>query len=200
MEEGKEGKIENISQQQQKEETQKMTSHESNIEVVETKMDRKRRKFIISTLQLGWGLFTAACLGGGIATWRFMYPNVNYNPSQIFKLGKVEEYIEGEVDERWKKDLRIWVVKDRGIIYALKAVCTHLGCAPNWLAIENKFKCPCHGSGFRKNGIQFEGPAPRPLERVKIFLSPDGQITVDLSKTYRYELGQWQDENSFIRL
>ena len=41
-----------------------------------------------------------------------------------------------------------------------RAVCTHLGCTPNWLEAEQKFKCPCHGSGFYKDGINFEGPAP----------------------------------------
>ena len=48
------------------------------------------------------------------------------------------------------------------------SVCTHLGCTPNWLEGEQKFKCPCHGSGFYKDGINFEGPAPRPLERYAI--------------------------------
>ena len=36
---------------------------------------------------------------------------------------------------------------------------------PNWLDGEQKFKCPCHGSGFYMTGVNFEGPAPRPLER-----------------------------------
>ena len=61
-------------------------------------------------------------------------------------------------------------------IYAIFAKCTHLGCTPRWLAAENKFKCPCHGSGFYKSGINFEGPAPRPLERVRITMAEDGQI------------------------
>lgn len=166
----------------------------------ESKINEKRRGFLISSLQLGWAAFTATCIGGTIATFRYMYKNTNDTPPQVFKLGKVSEYLEGVVDERWKKDLRIWVINEGGIIYALKAVCTHLGCAPNWLVTENKFKCPCHGSGFRKSGINFEGPAPRPLERVKIFLTSDGQVAVDLTKVYRYELGQWNDPNSFIKL
>jgi nitrite reductase/ring-hydroxylating ferredoxin subunit len=46
--------------------------------------------------------------------------------------------------------------------YALFTICTHLGCTPNYLSAENKFKCPCHGSGYRLTGVNFEGPAPRP--------------------------------------
>ena len=72
-------------------------------------------------------------------------------------------------------------------------MCTHLGCTPNYLSAENKFKCPCHGSGFRLTGVNFEGPAPRPLERARVALADDGQILVDKSRKFQYELGQWKD-------
>jgi cytochrome b6-f complex iron-sulfur subunit len=83
--------------------------------------------------------------------------------------------------------------------YALITVCTHLGCTPNYLAAENKFKCPCHGSGYRVSGINFEGPTPRPLERARIVLADDGQILVDKSRHYQWELGQWTDPESFLK-
>ena len=83
-------------------------------------------------------------------------------------------------------------------IYALRTVCTHLGCTPNWLEGEQKFKCPCHGSGFYKDGINFEGPAPRPLERYAIRLADDGQIEIDKSKIFQEEIGQWTDPASFV--
>ena len=41
--------------------------------------------------------------------------------------------------------------------------------------------------------MHFEGPAPRPLERLKIALGPDGQIIVDKSKKFLWEKGQWGD-------
>jgi hypothetical protein len=72
----------------------------------------------------------------------------------------------------------------------LIAVCTHLGCSPNWLPAENKFKCPCHGSGFYMSGVNFEGPAPRPLERARIVLADDGQILIGgAAVTYLYTQG-----------
>ena len=89
-------------------------------------------------------------------------------------------------------------VQRPGYPYALQSVCTHLGCPPNWLAGEQKFKCPCHGSGFYISGINFEGPAPRPLERFKVALADDGQIMVDKSQKFQQELGQWSDPDSFI--
>ena len=75
------------------------------------------------------------------------------------------------VDERWKEKFGVWIVRTPDDIaahasgfFALLSTCTHLGCTPNYLSAESKFKCPCHGSGFRLTGINFEGPAPRPLE------------------------------------
>ena len=71
---------------------------------------------------------------------------------------------------------------------------------PNWLPVESKFKCPCHGSGFRMTGIHFEGPAPRPLERFKISLANDGQILVDKTKSYKWEKGEWENPESFLKV
>jgi cytochrome b6-f complex iron-sulfur subunit len=103
--------------------------------------------------------------------------------------------------ERWKEKYGVWIVRSTEAIYALVAVCVHLGCTPNWLAAQNKFKCPCHGSGYYVSGINFEGPAPRPLERAEITLSPDdGQIIVDKATRYLYERGQWSDPKAFVKM
>jgi len=104
------------------------------------------------------------------------------------------------VDLRWKSKYGTWIVRNGEGIYALSTTCTHLGCTPNWLAAEQKFKCPCHGSGFRKTGINFEGPAPRPLERFRIVLADDGQIIVDKTIKYQQEKGQWGDPEAFLKV
>lgn len=110
------------------------------------------------------------------------------------------------VDERWKDKFGVWIVRtpddivqDTSGFYALVAVCTHLGCTPNYLPAEQKFKCPCHGSGFHLTGINFEGPAPRPLERAAISLADDGQLLVDKTRRFQFELGQWADPESFLK-
>ena len=155
---------------------------------------------------LAWGAFTAASAGCLAATGRFMFPNVLNEPPQQFTIGFPEEYGEG-VDERFKVQFGVWVVRTENDFtheapgfYALHSVCTHLGCTPNWLSAENKFKCPCHGSGFRPTGINFEGPAPRPLERTRIVRAEDGQILVDKSRKFQEELGQWTDPESFLQV
>jgi cytochrome b6-f complex iron-sulfur subunit len=63
-----------------------------------------------------------------------------------------------------------------------------------------KFKCPCHGSGYYINGVNFEGPTPRPLERFAINKDPDGFVNVDQSKVFRSELGEWDNPESFVPL
>ena len=156
-------------------------------------------------LGLAWGSFTAASAAALAATGRFMFPNVLNEPPQQFKAGYPNEYGPG-VDERWKEQFGVWIVRTPedlvarvGGFYALLVTCTHLGCTPNYLAAEAKFKCPCHGSGFRTTGINFEGPAPRPLERARIVLAEDGQLLVDKARKFQYELGQWTDPEAFLR-
>jgi cytochrome b6-f complex iron-sulfur subunit len=154
---------------------------------------------------LAWGAFSAASAAALAATGRFMFPNVLNEPPQQFKAGLPNEYGTG-VDERWKEKFGVWLVKTPDDIeqhasgfYVLSTVCTHLGCTPNYLSAENKFKCPCHGSGYRITGVNFEGPAPRPLERFRVSLADDGQILVDKSRKFQYELGQWKDPDSFLK-
>ena len=47
-------------------------------------------------------------------------------------------------------------------------------------------------------GINFEGPAPRPLERYSISLGDDGQIVIDKAKKFQWEKGEWSDPASFL--
>jgi len=164
----------------------------------ETQTSINRREFF-SYLTVGWVAFTAAVAGLLGLTFRFTFPNVNFEPEMDFLAGDPADYEEG-VDERWKKGYGVWIIKLEGRLAALSNICTHLGCIPNWLAGERKFKCPCHGSGFYENGINFEGPAPRPLERFKISMTPEGLIKVDKTKVYRYEKGQWDNPESYLNV
>ena len=151
--------------------------------------------------------FTALSMTGGLfglGLARFMFPNVLAEPPSRFKVGYREVFPSGKVETKFVAQYGVWVVNSdvggQQQIYALKTVCTHLGCTPNWLEAEQKFKCPCHGSGFYKDGVNFEGPAPRPLERYAIRVADDGQLEVDKSRTFHEELGQWADPDSFIQV
>jgi cytochrome b6-f complex iron-sulfur subunit len=149
--------------------------------------------------------FTALSVTGGLFTLglaRFLFPNVLAEPPSKFKVGFREGFPAGKVETKFVAQYGVWVVNGEfqgdQQIYALKTVCTHLGCTPSWLEAEQKFKCPCHGSGFYKDGVNFEGPAPRPLERYAIRIADDGQLEVDKSRTFQEELGQWADPSSYV--
>ena len=164
--------------------------------------DADRRDFFGVMLAVGFWLLGIVCTLWTLLTVKFMFPNVLREPPSKFKVGFPDAFPGGQVQEKFKAQFGIWVVNaeynGQPQIVALKSVCTHLGCTPNWLEAEQKFKCPCHGSGFYKDGINFEGPAPRPLERYAIRLADDGQIEVDKSRTFQEEMGAWTDPASFI--
>jgi len=166
---------------------------------VDSNSEVTRRSFF-SWLSVGWLAFVAATGGFFTMMLRFFFPNVLFEPVQTFRAGFPDDYQAGQVDLRWKAKFGTWIVRNDEGIYALSTVCTHLGCTPNWLNAEQKFKCPCHGSGFRKTGINFEGPAPRPLERFRIILADDGQIVIDKTKKYQQEKGQWSDPEAFLKV
>jgi len=165
------------------------------------------RRSFLSWVTLAWVAFTASMLASLTATARFMFPNVLFEPPPTFKAGFPNEIQIGQVDERFKQRFAVWLVRtaydEWGMasgIYALSTVCTHLGCTPNWLEAEQKFKCPCHGSGYYKTGVNFEGPTPRPLERYAISLADDGQILVDKSRKFQEEKGEWTNPAAFLKL
>jgi cytochrome b6-f complex iron-sulfur subunit len=165
------------------------------------------RRSFLSWVTLAWVAFTASMLASLTATARFMFPNVLFEPPPTFKAGYPDEIQVGQVDERFKQRFAVWLVrtafdewgKSAGI-YALSTVCTHLGCTPNWLEAEQKFKCPCHGSGYYRSGVNFEGPTPRPLERYAITLADDGQILVDKSRKFQEEKGEWDNPAAFLKV
>ena len=133
---------------------------------------------------------------------RFFLPRSITEPSSTFKIGFPGDYALG-VDTKWQQQYRIWVDKTSDRLFVVYARCTHLGCTPDWKASENKFKCPCHGSGYDSEAINFEGPAPRPMDRAHVELDAEGQIVVDTSRLFQKpkgEVGHFDDPGAYIPL
>ena len=137
---------------------------------------KMRRRFVTTSIVgfLGVNLFMFL---------RFFFPRTLFEPKTVFTVGYPEDFAFG-VDTRFQQAHRIWVVRNAEGIFAIYARCTHLGCTPDWKESENKLKCPCHGSGYDSEGVNFEGPAPRPMDRAEIDLLPTGEIQVDTSRLY----------------
>ena len=63
----------------------------------------------------------------------------------------------------------VGVYKDiNGEIYAVKPICSHLGCLLNWNNTDKTWDCPCHGSRFDFTGKNIYEPAIKGLEQIKI--------------------------------
>ncbi len=154
---------------------------------------KTRRRFV--------GIFTSGFLLTNFLMFlRFFFPRTIFEPKRVFKVGGPTDYGIG-VDTKFQKTQRIWVVRSTDRLFVIYARCTHLGCTPDWKESESKFKCPCHGSGYDPEGINYEGPAPRPMDRAKIELDAEGQIVVDTSVLFKEEKGkatQFNDEGSYI--
>ncbi len=109
---------------------------------------------------------------------RIPKPNVHYEESSRFKIGKPENFPVGTVKQLDDKNVFIFA-KSEGL-HAISSVCTHLGCLVS--LTEWGFQCPCHGSQYNEDGKVIAGPAPRPLPWLEIQESVDGSLVVDVAK------------------
>lgn len=157
------------------------------------------RRGFIKIFSLGLIFLCASLLGMLSFLYRYFFPNVIIEPDMNFIAGYPQDFNEG-IDLKFASTYGVFIYRKSSKIVAISTVCTHLGCIPGWSKAEEKFKCPCHGSGFYASGINFEGPAPRPLERFKIGLNTEGRIVIDKTKVFRQEKGEWSYPGSFIEV
>ncbi len=137
-----------------------------------------------------------AGLAGQFYTWiRSLFPNVSYESIRRVKLDEPEKIPDGVT---FIDDIKTYVFREGKTFYAISAVCTHLGCTVKYVGLSKpkivkiggkevevkwEFHCPCHGSKFYGDGTNYAGPAPRPLDWVKVEISPeDGKLVLDLNK------------------
>ena len=151
--------------------------------------DPSRRDILTAgAMVVGWGSILAGTTLSTLEFARFMAPNVLEVPDPKVHCGPLAKFAAmapGDVNTDYKpvKPSGFWIIREEDRIAALSIICTHLGCIPSWLPNDRKFKCPCHGSGYTQDGTNFEGPAPRPLERFKIYLQGEN-VVVDRSKKF----------------
>lgn len=74
-----------------------------------------------------------------------------------------------------------WLIHDASGIYAMTAICTHMGCTVGQGG--SAFACPCHGSQYDLNGGNTQGPAISPLVHFAVSEpSPGAALVVDTSQ------------------
>jgi cytochrome b6-f complex iron-sulfur subunit len=138
--------------------------------------DLGRREFFV---KLGVGSLIVAGAGTALFAYQYLSPNVLYEPSPVVNEGKPEQYPAESVTLDPAKG--IYVVRADEGFYALSAVCTHLGCLTAYKPEVGIIACPCHGSKFRRDGTKIEGPAPKPLPWLRVWINDEGDLMVDRS-------------------
>ncbi len=87
------------------------------------------------------------------------------NPSHL-KFDEIKLNSGGIVEINGNK---VGIFKDsRGKIFAVKPVCTHLGCLLSWNDVDKTWDCPCHGSRFDFRGKNLYDPAIKNLQTYDI--------------------------------
>lgn len=137
------------------------------------KPEHPRRDFLgLAAIWSSIVAFTVAALGA----LRLPMPSVFPESNSRVKLGPLDQFIGVPLTTIAKH--RLWVHSDADGLFAISAVCTHLGCIVAHEG-EGGFFCPCHGSRFNPEGQVTAGPAPKALVYLELQVSPDGQLVVD---------------------
>ncbi|HHN64191.1 MAG TPA: ubiquinol-cytochrome c reductase iron-sulfur subunit [Nitrospirae bacterium] len=134
------------------------------------------RRDFLGLAAIGTAVLSALGVLAGVL--RIFKPDVHFEESKKFKIGKPEQFPVGTVKKF--DDKKLFVFSDEDGFYAITAVCQHLGCIvykTDW-----GFQCPCHGSKYDQMGNVIGGPAPRGLPWFKIEQLVDGSLVVDASK------------------
>jgi nitrite reductase/ring-hydroxylating ferredoxin subunit len=135
-----------------------------------------RREFLdrlgLSAILLGLGSLVAAAA-------RFLVPAVELSePTRATSVRPDELKAEEPV---FVAENRAWLLRDDAGIYALSAICSHLGCTVRWET--GAFGCPCHSSRYDSYGRVQHGPATRALAALWVGLDKEGRLVVDRSRT-----------------
>lgn len=141
---------------------------------VDSKDEVSRRDFFTT---VGVGACAVAIAGSAVATLDYLDPKVLFEPPTSFIAGTPLDYAEGVV--RFNKEKKAFVVGTSNGVYAISAVCTHLGCIARYKSDERVIACPCHGSRFDIEGNVVHGPAPRPLPWLDVSEDAQGNLVVD---------------------
>jgi cytochrome b6-f complex iron-sulfur subunit len=147
---------------------------------------------------LGWGTMAIVGLQAAVAFIVYFWPRklgtfggkLSAGPPDQFKEGSVTYFVDGKfyLVRLADTDELVTGTGAAGGFLALYQKCVHLGCTVPWRpefqwpfeghTVTGLFKCPCHGSTYLKNGQIIFGPAPRPLDYMKIS-NEGGKLVVD---------------------
>ncbi|MGO8997890.1 MAG: ubiquinol-cytochrome c reductase iron-sulfur subunit [Polyangiaceae bacterium] len=127
-----------------------------------------------------------AAVGGSAAafTLAVVYPVARFvePPSQPsgepVVVGRLEEFPIDSAKMVLVDDRPVLVLRSsNGELRAFSALCTHLQCVVSYSAERRQIECPCHRGVYSLDGVNIEGPPPRPLDELSVAVS-EGSVIV----------------------
>ena len=137
-----------------------------------------RRTFLSLIVNSAWGAAGALLLA---QVGRFLGYQRPAEAPQVITVGRPTDYPAGSLT--FVAGARTWIGRDGGGLYALDAVCPHLGCLIGRQGDDGVVECPCHGSRFGSDGTLLHGPADRRLGHLALTLDGEGRLVVDRGRT-----------------
>lgn len=133
-----------------------------------------RRMFVkmglwVSGLASGWGIFQFLSYKPPVK--EPLLPSITLDHHYTFPIGTL----------KYVPEVKAWLMRDAEGLYAVSAICTHLGCTVN--GQEDHLSCPCHGSQFMLSGRVLEGPATIALPNFSVNLTDEGNVVIDREVT-----------------
>ncbi|MBI5814811.1 MAG: Rieske 2Fe-2S domain-containing protein [Nitrospinae bacterium] len=127
-------------------------------------MGDKRRNFLLN-LALGFfGLVSA--FGAVYPLGMYLWPREEKKEGKGARSMKVPSS-EAPIGEakffRFLNKPAVIIRPNEQELYALSAICTHLGCVVKWNEASKELQCPCHGGRFDVKGTVLGGPPPKAL-------------------------------------
>jgi len=135
-------------------------------------------------LRLGAAVAAAAC--GGCAILGSRTADVTAEPRQgVVRLTRAQSAAllasEGSILVKPKgvRDRILVMHLTDSVLYAVSAICTHMGCTVDYKKDTGQITCPCHGSQYALDGTVTRGPAKQPLKRYDVMIE-NGQVLITL--------------------
>ncbi len=128
---------------------------------------------------IGFSVLWTTLVGSAVVMYKFLFPNVLFEPLATFKAGIPSDFPVGS--SRFFEKRKVFLFRDVNGFYTFSAVCPHLGCLVT-RPPQGGFLCPCHGSVFDDSGNVLKKPAIRRLDSFSVSLARDGKIQIDQSK------------------
>jgi len=148
------------------------------VKLMEMEQVKPRKSYISVTRRIFLdtifkGIFAAIAVVFSYPIIRYMVPpQKSSQESSIVEVNAAEITMGKSKIVNYKETPTI-VINTANGLFALTAVCTHLGCIVQWDETSQEIVCPCHGAKYDLNGNVKFGPAPKPLTIVKSAMAGD---------------------------